>query len=70
MVIFLYNLDMFVWIQHSHLDNMVYTLDPSNRLVKKLWCTSVKGNGCTFRGVNSVKVVFVSFFFFLKMALL
>ena len=39
MVIFLYNLYMFVWIQHACLANTVFALDPSNSVVKRLWCT-------------------------------
>ena len=38
MVIFLYNLNIFVWIQHDCLANTVFTLDPSNSVTKRLWC--------------------------------
>ena len=33
------NLDIFIWIQHGSLPNTVFTLDPSNRVIKRLWCT-------------------------------
>ena len=33
MVIFLYNLDLFVLIQNSYLGNMVFTLGPSNCVI-------------------------------------
>ena len=36
----LYNLDIFVWIQHSCLLNMVLTFDPSNSVIQRLWCIS------------------------------
>ena len=38
MVIFLYNLDIFVSKQHSCLANNVFTMDPSNRVIKMLLC--------------------------------
>ena len=38
MVIFLYNLDIFVWIQYNYLAYTVFTLDPSNHVIKQLWC--------------------------------
>ena len=38
MVIFLYNLYIFVWIQHSCLNKMVFTLDPSNSFIQRLCC--------------------------------
>ena len=38
MVIFLYNLDIFVWIQHGYLANIVLTLDPSSCVIKRLLC--------------------------------
>ena len=38
MVIFLYNLFIFVWTQHDCLANMVFTWDPSKSVIKKLWC--------------------------------
>ena len=38
MVIFLYNLYIFVWIQHGCLTNMVYAMDPNNSVIKRLWC--------------------------------
>ena len=38
MVIFLYNLDIFVWMQHGYLANTVFTLDLSNHVIKRLWC--------------------------------
>ena len=37
----LYELDIFVWIQHGCLANTVFTLDPSNRLIKRLWCICI-----------------------------
>ena len=40
MVIFLYNLDIFVWIQHSCLANMVFALYPSiKRLLYIIECS-------------------------------
>ena len=38
MFIFLYNLYVFVCIQHGYLPNMVLALDSSKSAVKKLWC--------------------------------
>ena len=38
MVIFLYNLYIFVWIQHGCLANIVFVLDPSNSVIKRLLC--------------------------------
>ena len=43
MVIFLYNLGIFVLIQHGYLDNTVFTLDISNRLIKRL-CVQSRQN--------------------------
>ena len=37
MVIFLCNLDMFVWKQHGCLANTIFRLDLSNRVIKRLW---------------------------------
>ena len=39
MVIFLYNLYIFVWIQHGCIANTIYALDPNNSVIKRLWCT-------------------------------
>ena len=36
MVIFLYNLYIFVWIQHNCLPNMISALDPSNYVIKRI----------------------------------
>ena len=36
MVIFLYNLNFFVWIQHSCLANTVFGLNPSNSAIMRL----------------------------------
>ena len=36
MVIFLYNLDIFAWMQHDFLANTVFTLDPSNPVKKEI----------------------------------
>ena len=41
MVIFLYNLDIFVWIQHGCLAKTVFALDPSNRIIESLWCKQI-----------------------------
>ena len=41
MVIFLYNLYIFVWIWHSCLTYMVSALDPNCCVIKRLWCTSL-----------------------------
>ena len=41
MVIFLYNLDTFIWIQHGCLPNTVFTLDPSNHFIKRLCCNLI-----------------------------
>ena len=35
---FLYNLYIFVWIQHDCLANMVFALNPSTSVMKRLWC--------------------------------
>ena len=39
MVIFLYSLDIFVWIKLDCLVNKVFTLDPSNHVKMRLWHT-------------------------------
>ena len=39
MVIFLYNLYIFIWIQYGCLAYTVFTLDPISRVLKGLWCT-------------------------------
>ena len=41
MVIFQYNLYIFVWIQHGCLTNRVYAMDPNNSVIKRLWCTCI-----------------------------
>ena len=38
MVIFLYHLYIFVWIQHGCLANTVYALEYSNTVMKRLLC--------------------------------
>ena len=38
MVIFLYNLYIFVGIQHACLANAGFGFDPSNNVIKRLWC--------------------------------
>ena len=39
MVIFLYNLYIFVWIyKHGCLTDNVYVLDPNNNVITRLWC--------------------------------
>ena len=38
-IIFLYILNIILWIQHSYLANKVFPLDPSNSFMKRLWCT-------------------------------
>ena len=38
MIIFLHNVDSFVWIYYTCLINMVFSLDPSNPVIKRLWC--------------------------------
>ena len=38
MVIFQYNLYIFVWIKHGCLTNTVNALDPNNGVIKRLWC--------------------------------
>ena len=40
MVIFLYNLYIFVWIQHICVANMVWPFDPSNSVIRRLLCSS------------------------------
>ena len=57
MVIFQYNLDIFVWIKHGCLTNTVYVMDPNNSFIKRLWCTTSyldlrKGSGITKRPGN------------------
>ena len=37
MVIFLYNLYIFVWIQHGYLSNTFFALDPGSSVIKRLW---------------------------------
>ena len=41
--IFLYNLiyTFFVWMQHGVLTDMVFALDPSNSVIKRLWCVGI-----------------------------
>ena len=39
MVIFLYNVCIFVWIQQSCLTNTVLALDPSNSVIMRLKCS-------------------------------
>ena len=39
MVIFQYNLYIFVLIEHDCLTNMVYAMDPNNSVIKRLLCT-------------------------------
>ena len=39
MVIFQYNLYIFVWILHGCLTNTVYAMDPNNSVIKRLWCS-------------------------------
>ena len=41
MVIFQYNLYIFVWIEHGCLTNTVYAMDPNTSVIKRLWCISV-----------------------------
>ena len=36
MVIFLYNLYIFIWIQQGYLANTIFALDPSNSVIKSL----------------------------------
>ena len=43
MVIFLYNLYIFVWIQYGCKTNIVYALDHNNSVIKRLWCIMQKG---------------------------
>ena len=38
---FLYNVFVFVLIQHGCLANIVFALDPSNSVIKRLWCTDI-----------------------------
>ena len=38
LVIFLYNLYIFVWLQHGCLADIVLVLDPSSSVIKWLWC--------------------------------
>ena len=40
MVIFLYYLDIFVWIQHGCSDDMVFTFVPIHLVMKRLWRNS------------------------------
>ena len=39
MIIFLNNLYLLIWIQHSSLANTVFALGPSNSVMRGLWCT-------------------------------
>ena len=38
MVIFQYNIYIFVQIQHGRLTNTVYAMDPHKSVIKRLWC--------------------------------
>ena len=38
MVIFQYNLYIFVRIKHGCLTTTVYAMDPNNSVIKRLWC--------------------------------
>ena len=50
MAIFLYNLDVFVWLQHSYLANNVLAFD-NNSIIKWLWCIyEVRYNLMKFTG--------------------
>ena len=40
MVIFQYNLYIFVWIYHGCLTNTVYAMDPNNSVIKRSRCIS------------------------------
>ena len=39
MVIFRYNLYIFVSIKHGCLTNTVFGVDPNNSVIKRLWCS-------------------------------
>ena len=41
MVIWLYNSYIFVWIQNVCLVNTIFYFDPSNGVIKRLWCISI-----------------------------
>ena len=41
MVIFQYNLYIFVWIQHGCLTSTIFAMDPNNSVIKRLRCTYV-----------------------------
>ena len=38
MIIFLYNLCIFIWIQDAYIANLIFVLDPSNSVIKRLCC--------------------------------
>ena len=42
MVIFLYNLFIFVWIQHGYSDDTVFTLVHGSSVIKRFWCINIK----------------------------
>ena len=72
MVIFLYYLYIVVWIQHGCLAYMIFALDLSNSVTKRLWCNyQNSGTGCqvgAFVYFGHISVFFseniIGFFFF------
>ena len=49
MVIFQYNLYIFVWIKHGCLTNTFYAMDPNNSVIKRLRCiTDFSIPECTY----------------------
>ena len=52
MVIFLYNLFVFVMLQHGSLTKMGFALNPSNKVIKRLWHLRNRIYGCEGWGVG------------------
>ena len=61
MVIFQYNLYIFIWIQQGCLTNTVYAMDPNNSVIKRL-CIFFRFQFCALTNIYlCVHVVVVSF---------
>ena len=55
-VIFPYNPYIFVLIQHSCFANMDFALDPSNSVIKRLWCT-ITNFYCSYLDNNNLTII-------------
>ena len=58
MVIFQYNLYIFVWLEHGCLTSTVYALDPNNSVIKRLWCINRKSSVCKLIHGFAVNIIF------------